>query len=263
MSTPPRRRPPERAAGRTCGRRLAADAAAVHGDPRGLGAERRRARPARRTGLGVDRPGGRRHPVRPASAGELVAAKVTRRPADRPGHVPHPRRPAAGVPHPAGLVRRRGGVHGADRHPGAGSACRSGWATGGSGASPPSCTASGRPGPGESAMSATWRTSRCGPAPNSAPASCWSIRCTRPNRPAPMEPSPYLPTTRRFQNPLYLRVERIPEYADLDAAARRRWRVARGARTISTRSTGSTATSPGRRSAGAAAGVCGAAVRRP
>ena len=38
---------------------------------------------------------------------------------------------------------------------------------------------------------------------------------------APMEPSPYLPTTRRFQNPLYLRVERIPEYADLDATARR------------------------------------------
>ena len=38
---------------------------------------------------------------------------------------------------------------------------------------------------------------------------------------SPMEPSPYLPTTRRFQNPLYLRVERIPEFADLDAAARR------------------------------------------
>jgi 4-alpha-glucanotransferase len=30
----------------------------------------------------------------------------------------------------------------------------------------------------------------------------------------PMEPSPYLPTTRRFANPIYLRVERIPEYAD-------------------------------------------------
>lgn len=30
---------------------------------------------------------------------------------------------------------------------------------------------------------------------------------------APMEPSPYLPATRRFANPIYLRVEQIPEYA--------------------------------------------------
>jgi 4-alpha-glucanotransferase len=35
-----------------------------------------------------------------------------------------------------------------------------------------------------------------------------------------MEPSPYLPTSRRFFNPLYLRVERIPEYADLPPADR-------------------------------------------
>ncbi|MGN6132418.1 MAG: 4-alpha-glucanotransferase, partial [Nocardioidaceae bacterium] len=37
---------------------------------------------------------------------------------------------------------------------------------------------------------------------------------------APMEPSPYLPTSRRFFNPLYLRVERIPEYVDMPPAAR-------------------------------------------
>ena len=36
----------------------------------------------------------------------------------------------------------------------------------------------------------------------------------------PMEPSPYLPTTRRFFNPLYLRVERIPEYGYLPRAER-------------------------------------------
>jgi 4-alpha-glucanotransferase len=37
---------------------------------------------------------------------------------------------------------------------------------------------------------------------------------------APLEPSPYLPTSRRFFNPLYLRVERIPEYVDLPTADR-------------------------------------------
>ncbi len=37
---------------------------------------------------------------------------------------------------------------------------------------------------------------------------------------APMEPSPYLPTSRRFTNPIYLRPERIPEYALLDERQR-------------------------------------------
>ena len=37
---------------------------------------------------------------------------------------------------------------------------------------------------------------------------------------APMEPSPYLPTSRRFANPLYLRLERIAEYALLDERQR-------------------------------------------
>ncbi|THJ68563.1 4-alpha-glucanotransferase [Arthrobacter echini] len=38
----------------------------------------------------------------------------------------------------------------------------------------------------------------------------------------PVEPSPYLPTTRRFFHPLYLRIEDIPEYSRLDHAARAR-----------------------------------------
>ncbi|QDO89376.1 4-alpha-glucanotransferase [Ornithinimicrobium ciconiae] len=36
----------------------------------------------------------------------------------------------------------------------------------------------------------------------------------------PMEPSPYLPTTRRFANPIYIRVEDVPEVAYLSAAER-------------------------------------------
>jgi 4-alpha-glucanotransferase len=36
----------------------------------------------------------------------------------------------------------------------------------------------------------------------------------------PMEPSPYLPKSRRFFNPLYLRIERIPEYASLPSKTR-------------------------------------------
>ena len=39
---------------------------------------------------------------------------------------------------------------------------------------------------------------------------------------APMEPSPYLPSSRRFANPIYLRVERIPEYTQLSPKRRAR-----------------------------------------
>jgi 4-alpha-glucanotransferase len=38
----------------------------------------------------------------------------------------------------------------------------------------------------------------------------------------PIEPSPYLPMTRRFVSPLYLSIERIPELADADPATRAR-----------------------------------------
>ena len=38
----------------------------------------------------------------------------------------------------------------------------------------------------------------------------------------PLEPSPYLPTSRRYVNPLYIRPELVPEYAELDERARRR-----------------------------------------
>jgi 4-alpha-glucanotransferase len=38
----------------------------------------------------------------------------------------------------------------------------------------------------------------------------------------PIQPSPYLPTSRRFANPIYLRLDRIPEYARLDASTRAR-----------------------------------------
>src|SRR5690606_12199836 len=48
----------------------------------------------------------------------------------------------------------------------------------------------------------------------------------------PQQPSPYFPSSRRFTNPLYLRVADLPEVAALDADGRERLRdlAARGAR---------------------------------
>ena len=46
-----------------------------------------------------------------------------------------------------------------------------------------------------------------------------------------MEPSPYLPTSRRFLNPLYLRVEDVPEVRDLDPDDAAGARGAGGSRT--------------------------------
>ena len=38
----------------------------------------------------------------------------------------------------------------------------------------------------------------------------------------PMEPSPYLPTSRLFVNPIYVRPETVVEYTDLDDSDRAR-----------------------------------------
>lgn len=43
----------------------------------------------------------------------------------------------------------------------------------------------------------------------------------------PMEPSPYLPSSRRFINPIYIRPEAIPEYANLGPKQRKQLRRAR------------------------------------
>jgi 4-alpha-glucanotransferase len=51
------------------------------------------------------------------------------------------------------------------------------------------------------------------------------LHAAAPN--APMEPSPYLPTSRRYVNPIYLRPEAIPEFAEVRQRGRiRRTRVA-------------------------------------
>lgn len=79
----------------------------------------------------------------------------------------------------------------------------------------------------------------------------------------PLEPSPYLPESRRFLNVTYIRPQDIAEYAELNEADQPKWRVCtRKPRQPTTVSSRSTSIPLGGTSAGAAACVQRAAFRR-
>ena len=75
-------------------------------------------------------------------------------------------------------------------------------------------TAFGQRIPGAQAISRISRIWRCGRVPGTGRGMCWSILCM-PRRRPPDGTFSYLPTSRRFTNPLYLRIEAIPEYSRL------------------------------------------------
>ena len=92
-----------------------------------------------------------------------------------------PARPAAGLPHAAGLVRREASMPLIVTPAWVGFPARMGdrraW-----GVADPALQRPLGSSPGASATWATWRISRCGRPPSTAPASCWSTRCTPPSR---------------------------------------------------------------------------------
>ena len=73
---------------------------------------------------------------------------------------------------------------------------------------------------GRRATSPTWRSWRTGAAGRTAPDFVLVNPLHAAEPVPPMEPSPYLPTTRRFVNPIYLRVEDIREVADMPSTDR-------------------------------------------
>ena len=82
-----------------------------------------------------------------------------------------------------------------------------------------------------------------------------------PSPTVPVEPSPYLPVTRRFASPLYVRVEQVPEHAYLTGAVRAE--IERTALLQRAMSASVDPDRPGRRLGGEALGPDPAARRRP
>ena len=148
-------------------------------------------------------------PDRSASTGKQQGPLRSRRPTRRRGQLRTARRPAAGVPRTApatGLVRRQFTHRGLPRVSGRRRRART-WGLATQLYSVRSQRSWGIGDLTDLTELAVWSAARHGagfilvnPLHAAAPT-------------APMEPSPYLPTSRRFVNPMYLRVEAIPEFA--------------------------------------------------
>ena len=215
-----RARPPAR-------RAVAPAAAALRGGPPAGDPDVRGARPARRRGeVVVDlADGGTARPRQVDRLGRAAAGRRRAWSARRRSRCPPACRSATTCSGRAPAARPRRGAAGRDAR--AGSGCPSRSASGAAGGSRRSSTACAPAAPGASATwptSPTWRSGRAA----DLGADYVLVNPLHAAEPvAPMEPSPYLPTSRRFFNPLYLRVERVPEYADLAGADRAPGRGAR------------------------------------
>ena len=215
----PRRHRGRGRAGRESSAVVAADAAAGRGDAGGRGRPGQGARRGRRPGAALGRARGRR-PGRPAPGGGLGAAADDRRRERRRGDLraARPSCPSAGIgcnaetpqgistvplvvtPDRVALPERAGRTAGLGLHD-------------------PALLGALQPVVGDRRPGRPGRAGRLERA--SLGADYVLVNPLSAASPvAPMEPSPYLPTTRRFVNPVYLRVEDVREVAYMSSAER-------------------------------------------
>ena len=143
-----------------------------------------------------------------------------RRALGRRGQLRAAGRPAARLPHAARVQRRRAARDAADRHAGLARPARAARRPQGVGPGDPALQRAVAPVLGRRRSHRSGRPGHLG--------GRRARRRLRARQPAARrradrrrcEPSPYLPTSRRFANPLYLRIDRIPEFAHLDGATR-------------------------------------------